>query len=430
MRHRDPAISGTPVAVSGRIMMEVAMQSARRWLIPLYLSFLLFSPSSVTAEGDSTNPQPSPFPVPAGLESAVDFWKRVFTEFSTAQLVYFDPLDMSKIYEVTDVGEESRSNEYVNAERERIAATHGVEIERVKAQRGIKERTAAGIKRSGRYLAKIRQIFQERGLPPELTFLPIVESSYEITARSSAGALGIWQFMPRTGRQYLRIGRGIDERRDPLESSRAAASFLAEAYERLGSWPLAITSYNYGPGGVARAVDAVGSENLVELIQNYSHPNWGFPSKNFYAEFLAAVEIGSNVERHFPGLELDAQVDFKEVEVKHHTSLTSLASSFRLNRDELLGWNPALTRSTQIVPAGYRVKLPSDRSVEPLVIVAKNTDGAKEKPRVVHHRVKRGETLYEIAKRYGASVQRIAQVNGLRRSHVLRIGTTLRIPQI
>src|SRR3989337_262045 len=127
----------------------------QRTLISLCFSLLLFSSPGLAGANTlstSTNPQPSPFPVPAGLESAVDFWKRVFTEFSTAQLVYFDPLDMSKIYEVTDVGEESRSNEYVNAERERIAATHGVEIERVKAQRGIKERTAAGIKSSGRDL--------------------------------------------------------------------------------------------------------------------------------------------------------------------------------------------------------------------------------------------------------------------------------------
>jgi membrane-bound lytic murein transglycosylase D len=414
------------------------MQSAARWLIPLYLGFLLFSPALATAENESTDPErspvslpaTSPFPVPAGLEPAIEFWKRVFTEFSTSQLVYFDPSDMSKIYEVTDVGEESRSNEYINAERERIAAAHGVDIERVKAQRGIKERTAAGIKRSGRYLAQIRQIFQERDLPPELTYLPIVESSYEVTARSSAGAMGIWQFMPRTGRRYLRIGRGIDERKDPLESSRAAAAFLDEAYERLGSWPLAITSYNYGPGGVARAVEAVGSDNLVDLIQNYSHPNWGFPSKNFYAEFLAAVEIGSNVERYFPGLELDPPVEIKEVEVKRQTSLASLASSFKLNQDQLLGWNPALTRATHVVPAGYRVKLPSNRSVEPLVNVAKNIESVKERPRVVHHRVRHGDTLFEIAKRYGASVQRIAQVNGLRRSHVLRVGTTLRIPQI
>ena len=400
--------------------------------MPLCFGFLLFSSAPVTAESESANTHPSaPFPVPAGLESSVEFWKKVFSEFGLTQLIYFDPVDMSKIYEVTDVGEESRSNEYINAERARIATEHGVDIERVKAQRGVKERTAAGIKRSGRYLAQIRQIFQDRGLPPELTFLPIVESSYEINARSSAGALGIWQFMPRTGRHYLRIGRGIDERRDPLESSRAAASYLKEAYESLGSWPLAITSYNYGPAGVARAVATVGSDNLVDLIQNYDHRHWGFPSKNFYAEFLATVEIGSNLERYFPGLELDAPVEIKEVEVQRGTALAALIKSSGLKHDEFLGWNPALSRSTGVVPAGYRVKLPSDRTVEPLVVLAKNSAGeTKQKPQVVHHRVKRGDTLYDIAKRYGASVQRIVQVNGLRHSHLLRVGTTLRIPQI
>jgi membrane-bound lytic murein transglycosylase D len=415
------------------------MQSAQRWLIPLYLGFLLFSPAGVTAETESTGPEPtqvplaatSPFPLPAGLEPAVDFWKKVFSELSTTQLVYFDPLDMSRVYEVVDVGEESRTSEYINAERARIATAHGVDIERVKAQRGIKERTAAGIKRSGRYLGQIKRIFQERGLPPELTYLPIVESSYEITARSSAGALGIWQFMPRTGRHYLRIGRGIDERRDPLESSRAAAAFLKDAYDRLGSWPLAITAYNYGPGGMARAVAETGSDNLVDLIQNYSHRYWGFPSKNFYAEFLAAVEIGSNLDRYFPGLELDSPVEIKEVEVQRSTSVTALARSFKLSQEDFLGWNPALTPSTRVVPAGYRVKLPADRSVEPLVVLAKESAApVKDKPRVLHHRVKHGDTLYDIAKRYGASVQRIAQFNGLRRSHTLRVGTTLRIPQI
>lgn len=406
------------------------MQSVRRRLIPLCLSFVLFSSARATAENDSAIAPPSLFPIPAGLEPAVEFWKKVFSEFGMAQLVYFDPLDMNKIYEVTDVGEENRPKEYIDAERARIAAAHGVDIERVKAQRGIKERTAAGIKRSGRYIARIRQIFQENGLPPELTFLPIVESSYEINARSSAGAVGIWQFMPRTGKRYLRIGRGIDERKDPLEASRAAAAFLNEAYERLGSWPLAITAYNYGPAGVGRAVEAVGSDNLMDLIQKYDHRYWGFPSKNFYAEFLAAVEIGSDLERYFPGLEMDAPVEIKEVAVKRNTSLTALASSFKLNRDQLLGWNPALSPSTRAVPAGYRVKLPTDRSVEPLVVLAKNSGETKVKPRVVHHRVRRGDTLYDIAKRYGASVHHIARVNGLRQSQILRVGTTLRIPQI
>ncbi len=415
------------------------MQGPRRSLIALSFSLLLCSlPGLAGANNASTSTSDSssslsPFPIPAGLESAVEFWKRVFSEFSLSQLIYFDPRDPSKIYEVTEVGEQSRSNEYIDAERARIAAANGVDIERVKAQRGVKERTAAGIRRSGRYISQIQQIFKGRGLPPELTYLPIVESSYDLNARSSVGALGIWQFMPRTGRQYLRIGPGIDERRDPFESSRAAAAYLKEAYENLGSWPLAITSYNFGQGGMSRAVDEVGSDNLVDLIEKYDHPYWGFAPKHFYAEFLAAVEIGTNLSRYFPGLELDTAAEIKEIEVTRGTSLAALIKSSGLKRDEFLGWNPALNSAVRVVPAGYRMKIPADRSLEPLIVEVKNDVPAKQpkaREQVVHHRVKPGETLYEIARRYGASVQRIAQVNGLRRSHLLRAGSTLRIPRI
>ena len=419
------------------------MQRAGRVLISFCFSLLIFSSPGLAGANTlatSTNPSISPFPVPAGLEPAVEFWKRIFSEFSAAQLVYFDPLDMSRIYEVTEVGEESRTNEYINSERSRIAAAHDVDIERVKAQRGIKERTAAGIKRSGRYIAQIKQIFKERGLPPELTFLPVVESSYEIGARSSVGALGIWQFMPRTGREYMRVNAAVDERRDPIESSRAAASYLKQAYEYLGSWPLAITSYNFGQAGMARAVAEVGSANLVDLIERYDHPHWGFPPKQFYAEFLAAVEVGGNLTNYFPGLELDKAVELKEVEVERGASLASLIKSSGLSRDEFFGWNPAISPSARVVPAGYRMKLPSDRSVEPLVVVATRENVApkaatkvsvepKARVQVVHHKVKHGETLYEIARRYGASVQRIVQVNGLRQSRLLRAGSTLRIPR-
>jgi len=415
------------------------MQGPRRSLIALSFSLMLCSlPALAGANNVSTSTSDSssslsPFPIPAGLESAVEFWKRVFSEFSLSQLIYFDPLDLSKIYEVTEVGEQSRSNEYINAERARIAAANGVDIERIQAQRGVRERTAAGIKRSGRYISQIQEIFKERGLPPELTYLPIVESSYDLNARSSVGALGIWQFMPRTGRQYLRIGRGIDERRDPFESSRAAAAYLKEAYENLGSWPLAITSYNFGQAGMSRAVEEVGSDNLVDLIEKYDHPYWGFPPKHFYAEFLAAVEIGTNLNRYFPGLELDTSAEIKEIEIARGTSLAALIKSSGLKRDEFLGWNPALSSAVRVVPAGYRMKIPANRSLEPLIVEVKNDVPAKqpkERAQVVHHRVKPGETLYAIARRYGASVQRIAQVNGLRRSHLLRVGSTLRIPRI
>ena len=228
------------------------MKLTARWLLSLLVLWLAFSPGN--AQSQTKPGTEDPFPLLSGLESAVEFWKKIFTEYSISQLVFFDPLDMSRIYDVLDVGEESRTPEYINGERERIAGAHGVELERVRAQRGIKERTAAGLKRSGRHIAQMQQIFRDRGLPIELTYLPIVESSYDLNARSSAGALGMWQFMRTTGRQYMRVDRSIDERRDPIESTRAAAAFLQQSYETLGNWPLAITAYNYGPGGMARAV--------------------------------------------------------------------------------------------------------------------------------------------------------------------------------
>ncbi|HSK30716.1 MAG TPA: LysM peptidoglycan-binding domain-containing protein, partial [Candidatus Limnocylindria bacterium] len=223
----------------------------------------------------------------------------------------------------------------------------------------------------------------------------------------------------------------IDERRDPLESSRAAAAYLGQAYERLGNWPLAITSYNFGQAGMARAVAEVGSDNLVDLINKYEHRFWGFPPKQFYAEFLAAVDIGTNYARYFPGLELDPAVEINEVEVTNRSPLAAVIRLSGLTRDEFLGWNPALSPSTSFVPAGYRVKLPADRQAEPLVLVSQRSNSAPAaRPRIVHHRVRQGETISQIAQRYGASVQRIKDANNLRHAHLLRAGTTIRIPQI
>ena len=419
------------------------MKHARLKLLSIFFCFLAFLPARSGAQQEPASQ--NSFPLPAGLESTVEFWKKIFSEYGLAQLVYFDPLDPGKIYEVVDVGEESRSNQYINSERARIAEANGVDIERVKAQRGVKERTAAGLKRSGRYIAQIQQIFRDRGLPPELSYLPVVESSYDIYARSSVGALGIWQFMPRTGREYLRVTAAVDERRDPIESSRAAASYLKQAYQYLGSWPLAITSYNYGQGGMARAAAAVGSNDLVDIIRSYNHPYFGFAPKHFYAEFLAAVEIGSNLQKYFPGLEPDAAAPTQEKELTANTTIASLVNSTGLSREELLAWNPALSATTKIVPAGYRVKLPSDPTSEPLVAVAqasqagqptsqplaKSVSAPTRAPvQVVHHRVKRGETLLQIAKRYGASVQNILSANGLRQAHMVRVGTTLVIPKV
>lgn len=408
------------------------MKYTVRWLLLLLVFCVAFAPGN--AQPQTQAGTEDHFPLLPGLESAVEFWKKIFTEYSISQLVFFDPLDMSRIYDVLDVGEESRTSEYINGERERIAGAHGVDLERVRAQRGIKERTAAGLKRSGRHIAQMQQIFRDRGLPIELTYLPIVESSYDLNARSSAGALGMWQFMRTTGRQYMRVDRSIDERRDPIESTRAAAAFLQQSYETLGNWPLAITAYNYGPGGMARAVKEMESDNLVDLIRDYRHPYWGFPPKNFYAEFLAAVEIGKNVNQYFPELTLDPPLSIREIELKVSSSLGALAKNTGLTRDQFLAWNPALTEQIRSVPAGYRVKVPVDSNAQPVIEIAQSREitrsPPREQPQVVRHQVKRGETLLQIAQRYGASVDRILKVNGMGKSHRLQAGTTLLIPRL
>jgi membrane-bound lytic murein transglycosylase D len=285
--------------------------------------------------------------------------------------------------------------------------------------------------RSRKYLFHIVEELERRNMPTELALLPMIESAFNPQAVSSASAAGMWQFMPATGKQFLRVDKAIDERRDPLESTRAAAAFLKQAYDALGSWPLAITSYNYGPAGVARAVAEIGSDNLVELIQKYNHPYWGYAPKNFYAEFLVAVDIGKNVNQYFPELELDAPRGIKEVELRGRTSLNSLVNSSGMTHGQFLDWNPALTSKTKFIPAGYRVKLPTHKTMEPVVQVAQEKSQPEpQRAQVIRHRVQRGETLVQIARRYGASAERILHINGMRRASAIRAGTTLLVPKL
>lgn len=314
----------------------------------------LFQPPRAMAQG-------SPFPVPAGLEGAVHFWKQIFSRHGVGEVVLFDPLDPEKIYRVLKAGEGSQ--ERVDKERARIAADYDLADDeiRVRSQRGAKEDFAQGLKISGRYMAQMRKIFRDEGLPAELAYLPLVESSFNVRARSSAGAVGMWQFMPGTGKKFMRVDELVDERRDPLASTRAAARLLKQNYQILGSWPLAITAYNHGTEGIFRGINAVGSRDLVDLIRHYESPTFGFASKNFYAEFLAVVEIASNAEDHFPFLRPHPPVQMRDVEVKRQAPLHAVLRPAAISQREFFEWNPALDSDTKTIPMGYRVKLPPDR---------------------------------------------------------------------
>jgi peptidoglycan lytic transglycosylase D len=307
--------------------------------------------------------QDSPFPVPPGLADAVEFWKQIFTRYGFAEVVLFDPLDPAKLYRVLRVSEDEQGRAIIDRARARVVADYDLidDDTRIRSQRGAKEHFADGLKVSGRYMAQMQKIFRDEGLPVELAYLPLVESSFNIRARSGAGAVGMWQFMPETGKKFMRVDTAVDERRDPMTSTRAAARLLKENYRILGNWPLAVTAYNHGTEGVFRGIKAVESDNLVDLIQRYQSPTFGFASKNFYAEFLAVVDIATNSDRYFPYLRTHRPVALREVELKRQTPLHAVLKPAAISQGQFFEWNPALEPKVKFLPVGYRVKLPPDK---------------------------------------------------------------------
>jgi membrane-bound lytic murein transglycosylase D len=298
-----------------------------------------------------------------GLEGAVEFWKQIFTRYGSGEVIFFDPFDHGKIYSVLSVPESDDARAMIGNERARIVAEYQLNEEdgRVRSQRGAKEQFMAGLKISGRYLSQMQKIFRDEGLPPELAYLPLVESSFNVRARSSAGAVGMWQFMPDTGKKFLRITDSLDERRDPMVSTRAAARLLKENRTLLGNWPLAVTAYNHGTEGIFRAIDAVGSSNLVEIIRRYQSSTFGFASKNFYAEFLAAVDIARNSDVHFPFLRPHRPMTLHEIEIKRPVPVHSLLKPAAISQKDFFEWNPALSPTAKVLPVGYRVNLPREK---------------------------------------------------------------------
>jgi membrane-bound lytic murein transglycosylase D len=234
---------------------------------------------------------------------------------------------------------------------------------------------------------------------------------------------------------YLRIDDAVDERRDPIVATRAAARHLRENYDILGTWPLAVTAYNHGRGGMARAVSQVGTTDIVEIIKRYNGRSFGFASKNFYAEFLAALEAERDAARYFAGLRAEPVRDWQSVTVPHYVRLSALASTLGVSAGELARMNPALSARVAsgdlYVPKGYglwvrpQAAAGFDRVYARLSAAEKHD---RQKRWYVVHRVRSGDTLGRLAQRYGTTVNAIMRQNGLRSANKIRIGQALRIP--
>ncbi|MDD2723016.1 MAG: lytic transglycosylase domain-containing protein [Methylovulum sp.] len=274
------------------------------------------------------------FHKPGELEPAVEFWRKTYVEWRRSEVAFHDDRYLDVIYEVMvlpgDVGEsltseqkemvsqrrafwktqlailenKLRYNMPLNASDRRIIPklqANGRPLgsvltgaaERVRPQRGTQERFMKGLEISRRYERQFRKIFRDAGLPEELALLPHVESSFQPSAKSSAGAVGMWQFTKGAAKTFMPGGDRVDKRLDPFASALGAARYLSFAYRKLGDWPTAITSYNHGVGGMRRAQNTVGRD-FVRIVKAYNGPAFGFASRNYYAQFLAAREIASN----------------------------------------------------------------------------------------------------------------------------------------
>ena len=398
-----------------------------------------------------------PFPVPAGLEGHVRFWQSVFAEYDRNEVVIHDLDHPGLIYEVFDLPgemEDSYTDEQeklVEALREdwenrlqqlqadvaagtalsddqkalalKITSSAGSDRiegadERVRSQRGLRSRFKRGIELSNRYDAIFREIFRREGLPEDLIALPHVESSFQPLARSSAGAAGVWQFTRSTGRQHLSINSMLDERYDPIAAAEGAARFLAAAYDQLQSWPMAITSYNHGLNGMRRAQSKFG-DDFMRIVYEYRSRYFGFASRNFYAEFLAARAIAADPLRYFPeGIEPVRPMDEEPLILETDSYASNLARRFGVPLAELAGLNPAWTRRTVHgvlpVPSGARVWLPAGA-------IARTARGEVPEvdltppglPPEGSHTVARGENLSVIARDYGMTVAQLRRMNGM-----------------
>ena len=288
------------------------------------------------------------------------------------------------------------------------------------------DKIQAGLVRSGRYLPMIHQVFAEEGLPQDLAMIAFIESSFLPLARSNKMAHGIWQFMPRTGRQYgLRSNGLVDERRDFEKSTRAAARYLAYLNEIFGDWYLAMAAYNAGEGKILRAINRTGARDFWHLASTNAIRK---QTKNYVPAFLASVLISKNPSHYGFEVVPDPPLEFDTVRLERSISLEDLSKASQFPLEDLQSLNPELlTAVTPQQPEGYDLRIP-DGTIETLSLVVAAIPTTRP-PEFKTHVAKKGDTLPKIARRYGVTISSLASANSLSTRARLSRGQEIMVPE-
>lgn len=307
--------------------------------------------------------------------------------------------------------------------------------------------TENALKRSNYFMPMVKKIFEDEGLPEELSYLAIVESGFNPFATSSANAAGIWQFIPSTGKRFgLRIDEYIDERRDPYKSTMAAAKYLKSLYNMFRSWGLAIAAYNCGEKCISKRLEATSSKDFLDIKDTLPSQ-----TKEYVPRFFAILLIAKNPEKY--GLDIKTNVyNVMNFTADREIYLSELVDQYKVDYDILKFYNAHLKKD--IAYEGVNINIPNldyassfDRrfiTVGPIVkIKPKNTQPKEEgeklnnpflaildeskKPEVVKasyngknlYKVKKGDTLYSIAKKYGVSLELLKKVNNIEDDYLM-----------
>lgn len=300
-----------------------------------------------------------------------------------------------------------------------------------------------GLQKAAQYTPMMEEIFREHQLPTELIYMPLVESNFRIDAVSPAGAVGLWQFVRTTARNYgLRVDSWVDERRDPDKATRAAAQYLKDLYDMLGCWDLAMAGYYMGEYRVHKAIGLHRTRDISALAGTKT---FGWGAKRYVARIKAAILVATHPEQY--GMQSEQTIEpfrYETVQVNKGVSLKDIATAVGVSYQQLKALNPELKKA--VTPPGkgkYRLKVPVGMGE---VMVAKLLEHAtapakaatttkpsqanpsKSSDDYLVHRVQRGETLAKIAQRYGVKVAILQNFNQIHNVRALQIGQQLKVP--
>jgi membrane-bound lytic murein transglycosylase D len=283
-------------------------------------------------------------------------------------------------------------------------------------------------KRSGKYRPQIVKALKAAGMPVELSWLPLIESGFKVNALSRARALGLWQFIPSTGYKFgLKRNKYIDERIDPVKATQAAIEYLKELHQIFGDWSTVLAAYNCGEGQVLRVIR---SQN-INYLDNFWDLYERLPRETarYVPRFMAALFIINNPEKYgLDAISVDDPLEYETLTVSKQIHLKNIAKEIDVDENILRELNPEL-RYRILPQEQYPLKVPPGKGGVLLANLDNIPISYPPQPAYVYHRIRPGESLSTIARRYHSSVGKIMRANNLRRSSYIVAGRKLKIPQ-